>query len=391
MTTDALSSPRVRSHNLGLILRSVRDHGSIHRARIASDLGLTRTSVTRLVGDLVTEGILVNEAALPAPGRGRPATPLRFNGDTFALLGMDARVDHTEVMLTNLAGEPLASEIFSFDLPVAPDDFVARVVEVGERLVDAAGRRLLAVGVALPARFNEGFATVARSDRFGWGEVDLIRRLRDGFAWEVPMAMRDISRAAALANARQPEMAEHERILHFQLGMGLGMALTAGRELDESLPPIWGAIEHAPLGDETVLCQCGRHGCVDASIGFRRFEELTASLAHGTAVGPTGIADHMQRVSAALTAGDPEASAAVDHLTRILAHVLATVGCIVVPEAVTLGGYPLLLGAGFFEGLRLRMLEELADPPMLLQSPLGDQASRRGTVMMALDAYIDAL
>lgn len=391
VSTDALSSPRVRAHNLGLILRSVRDHGTIHRARLAADLGLTRTSVTRLVGDLVEAGVLVNEAAQPTAGRGRPATPVRFNGDTWALLGMEARVDHTEVILTTLEGEPLASEVFGFDLPVAPDDFVARLVDVGSRLVDAEARKLLAIGLAIPARFNVGFETVARSDRFGWGEVDLIRRLRAGFGWPVPIAMRDISRAAALANARQPEMVRHKRILHFQLGMGLGMALTAGVELDESLPPVWGAIEHAPLGDEDVVCPCGRRGCVDASIGFARFRELTASVAQGSVIGPTGIADHMSHVAEARQCGDPTVAHAIQRLTRLLAHVLGTVSCIVVPDAITLGGYPLLLGDEFIESLKAQLSEELARPPLLLQSPLGDRAPLAGTVMLALDAYVGAL
>ena len=107
--------------------------------------------------------------------------------------------------------------------------------------------------------------------------------------------------------------------------------------------------------------------------------------------GPKGIADHMERVTAALESGDPAVASAVDRLTALLAHVLGTVGCIVAPEAVSLGGYPLLLGGGFLENLRLRMHEEFADPPPVLQSPRGDLASSRGTVMMALDAYIDSL
>ena len=391
MTTDALSSPRVRSHNLGLIVRSVRDHGAIHRAQLAADLGLTRTSVTRLVGDLVDSGILVNEAPRSKPGRGRPATPVRFNPRTWALLGIDARVDHTEVMLTDLEGVPLASEVFGFDLPVAPEDFVARVVDVGEELVAAQGRRLLAVGVGLPARFSVGFERVARSDRFGWGEVDLIRRLQGRFGWDVPVGMRDISRAAALANARQPEMSTYTRILHLQLGMGLGMALTAGQELDESLPPVWGAIEHAPLGDQDVVCECGRRGCVDASIGFSRFRELTASVAQGTVVGPTGIAEHMANVVDALGQDDRSVAEAVNRLTRLLAHVLGTVSAIVAPDALTLGGYPLLLGRDFMEALKAQLTEELPGPPPLLESPLGDGASLKGSAMLALDAYVESL
>lgn len=390
MTADAFSNPRVRSHNLALILRAVRDHGAIHRARLAAELGLTRTSVTRLVTELLSDGVLVEEASVMG-ARGRPATPLRFNDDRSALLGVEARVDHTDVVLSTLSGEELASEAFTFELPIAPEQFARRVISVGTQMVETSGRHLLGVGIALPARFSEGFLSVVQSARFGWGNVDVLDLVGRELGYDIPIAMRDISRAAALANARHPELTAYGRILHFQLGMGLGMALTAGQELNDSLPTSWGAIEHSPLGDPSVVCHCGRHGCVDASIGFARFQQLTASIVGDLPPGPSVIEDHTRAVAAAASRGDELARAAIDQLTGLLVSVLATVSSIVMPEAITLGGYPILLGPEFIKGFSELLTQESPVPIPVLQSPYGDLASRRGTAMLALDAYVDSI
>ncbi len=390
MTADGFSNPRVRSHNLALILRAVRDRSAIHRARLATELGLTRTSVTRLVTELLAEGVLMEDASVVG-ARGRPATPLRFDNHRWALLGIEARADHTDVVLTTLSGEELASEAFTFELPIAPEQLIKRVISVGTHMVEDSGRQVLGIGIALPARFSEGFLSVVQSARFGWGDVDVLDLVRRELGYNIPIAMRDISRAAALANARHPELASYGRILHFQLGMGLGMALTAGQELNDSLPTSWGAIEHSPLGDPTVVCHCGRHGCVDASIGFARFQHLTASIVGDQPLGPSTVEDHTLAVASAAERGDEQARAAIDHLAGLLVSVLATVSSIVMPEAITLGGYPILLGPGFIRRVSERLEQESPVPVPVLQSPHGDLASRRGTAMLALDAYVDSI
>lgn len=390
MTADGFSNPRVRSHNLGLILRAVRDHGAIHRAGLAAELGVTRTSVTRLVSELLADGILVEDPSVSG-ARGRPATPLRYGEERWALLGVEARADHTDVVLTTPSGGELASEAFTFELPIAPESFTRRIMSVGMQMVEASGRHLLGVGIALPARFSEGFSSVVQSARFGWGEVDLLDLVRQELGYDIPIAMRDISRAAALANARHPELARYGRILHFQVGMGLGMALTVGQELNDSLPTSWGAIEHSPLGDPTVICNCGRHGCVDASIGFARFQQLTASIVGDLPPSPRTLEDHTRAVAAAAEGGDRQAQAVIDHLKGLLVDILAIVSSIVMPEAITLGGYPLLLGSTFVEEFSGRFAVQSPTPVPVVQSPYGDEASRRGTAMLALDAYVDSI
>ena len=79
------STPRaVRRHNLGVVLRHVIEHGPRSRATIAQETGLNKTTVSRLVGELIELGLLLERgieargtAGRPGPGGRRRAATAR--------------------------------------------------------------------------------------------------------------------------------------------------------------------------------------------------------------------------------------------------------------------------------------------------------------------------
>ncbi len=74
--------------NESLVLDYVREHEETSRPAIARDLGLSRASVSRIVGRLI-QAELITESPQPADGRGRPAASLRFNTRAGCVLAID--------------------------------------------------------------------------------------------------------------------------------------------------------------------------------------------------------------------------------------------------------------------------------------------------------------
>ena len=66
----------LRRTNLGLVLRRLRDHGPRSRAKLATELGMTRSAVSTLVADLAERG-LVRTGGLERGAVGRPGTSRR--------------------------------------------------------------------------------------------------------------------------------------------------------------------------------------------------------------------------------------------------------------------------------------------------------------------------
>src|SRR5688572_19578723 len=95
----------VRRHHLSLVLeRLVRD-GPRSRARLATETGLTKATMSSLVAELLDRG-LVEELDIEAPRTvGRPATAVAVTGAGVGGLGLQIEADHLDVCVIDLAGD----------------------------------------------------------------------------------------------------------------------------------------------------------------------------------------------------------------------------------------------------------------------------------------------
>src|SRR3954468_11292178 len=123
---DGLSADQLtlRRTNLGLVLRRLRDQGPRSRATLAAELGMTRTAVSTLVGDLAERG-LVRTGDLERGAVGRPGTNVELDGRALAGLGAEVNVNHVSTMALDLTGEVVSEHKLALD---------ARAVPVGEVL-----------------------------------------------------------------------------------------------------------------------------------------------------------------------------------------------------------------------------------------------------------------
>src|SRR3954469_236165 len=78
----------LRTAKLGLVLRRLRDHGPRSRARLAQELGLSRSAVSDLVAEL-QDRALVRSAGVQRGGLGRPGTTVEVDGSTVCGIGAE--------------------------------------------------------------------------------------------------------------------------------------------------------------------------------------------------------------------------------------------------------------------------------------------------------------
>ena len=98
--------------------------------------------------------------------------------------------------------------------------------------------------------------------------------------------------------------------------------------------------------------------------------------------GPRRISRLAEAIGRAAADGDPRAADAVTRVQDSLARAVAVLAEVLAPDAVTLGGYPLHMGPGFFAGLD-ELIEKLLgrDSPLLPSLP-GDEAPTLGAALM---------
>lgn len=176
MNASATTLPKRATHqatrafNQRLVLRAVHDRSPLSRADLARLTGLTRTSVSDLVGTLIDDGLI------EAVGRGRSSggrSPilLRVAPDGRHLIGLDLGEGEFSGAVVNLHGEILSS----MRLPVDGRTGDA-AVELVQILVDAlrADVRcpLLGIGIGAPGIIDTGTGTVRWSVNLDWARYD---------------------------------------------------------------------------------------------------------------------------------------------------------------------------------------------------------------------------
>ncbi|MFC6344136.1 ROK family transcriptional regulator, partial [Nocardioides hankookensis] len=95
-----------RRHHRSLLLQQLFREGPASRADLARTSGLTRVTVSDLVGELVADG-LVEELGAPAESRvGKPPTLVGLAADSTHIIGIDlSATDRMTGAVINLAGE----------------------------------------------------------------------------------------------------------------------------------------------------------------------------------------------------------------------------------------------------------------------------------------------
>src|ERR1043166_9325492 len=150
------------------VLDTLRRRGSVSRADIARQTGLSRTTVSNLVGDLLAEGVVVEQATedrpSASPNGGRPPTLLTLDPSAGAVVGIDFGHDEVRVAVADLAYTLLSETSCALDVDHRAEDALSSAAAMVERMLEEAGRdrrRLFGAGVALSAPVRAGTRALA--------------------------------------------------------------------------------------------------------------------------------------------------------------------------------------------------------------------------------------
>ncbi len=160
---------QTRTFNQQLVLRALHDDSPLSRADLARLTGLTRTSVSGLVGSLIDDD-LIEEIGRGRSNGGKTPILLRVAPDGRHLIGLDLGEAQFSGAVVNLRGEILRS----IHLPLEGRNGDA-AVELVFQLVDAvrADDRspLLGIGIGAPGIIDTSTGTVRWSVNLNWAEL----------------------------------------------------------------------------------------------------------------------------------------------------------------------------------------------------------------------------
>ena len=271
----------VKRINRSVLLRLLRVQPGLSRAQLAAQSGLTKSTVSLLVRELIAEDWLTEAVVTPAAvvpsqaGQGRPSTPLQINVESRGLIGVEIAVDCLRIAAVSLLGEVL----WSAQVPLAsnlPSDVCA---QAAQQIVQAhagfamRGMRMLGVGLGLPGAFDDATGVVRFAPNLGWRNVDFLPEIARALAKvglpDVPVHVQNEADTAALSEYEFADHETEEALIFVTCDVGVGAGIVLNDRLFTGMQGMAGEIGHSILQIDGPLCSCGRRGCAETFIGAK--------------------------------------------------------------------------------------------------------------------------
>lgn len=378
---------QVRATNRAAVLRVLRRHRELSRAEIARRIGLSEASVSRIIGDLISEGLVIDLGAGPGTG-GRPGTRLGLNHARFQSIGVDIQNWETQVVLGTATGRILRAD--RFRTPAGPEETLDRIADSVAGLTADLPEHPLGIGVSTRGLVDSGHRIAELGSNPAWVHVeigDYLARLTS-----LPVYVENNVRAAALAEYAHgnTDVQGARSLLFILVGEGVGMAIVLDGRVYHGPHMSAGEIGQMVIADQGGPERHNRPGCLESLISDTATCERYNNLVGGKArlSNSTSCTQQMRQICHLAMQGDANARAALTTTARYLGIGIASTVWTLDADAVVIDGtlteaWPLISAAirdQFPEGPMFLNFRNL----VLRPSSLGGEASLIGAITLPL-------
>ena len=394
-----MSSPAgqhtIRRHNRALVLTQIADSPRQSRAQLALATGLTRATISGLVEELITSG-LVAELMPDRGARGRPGSPLTLNPDGPVGLGIEINVDYATACLVDLTGAVRVRRTQVIDnrqiSPTAGLRLALGLAEQVRGVAEAAGLVVAGAAVAVPGLVDAAGVLRRAPNLPGWQGQDIAGVLRQALRMDVTVD--NEANLAALAQLWFGVEVGGQDFVLVSGEVGVGAGLVLGGRLFRGIRGHAGELGHVMVDPHGPPCGCGANGCLEQVAGQEALLRQAAVLGlpgTPTAAPDGAVAELWRRADA----GDERTLAALTQAGTALGQALAGVINVVDVPVVVLGGLYARLGRWLSPAIAAeldrRVISRPWAPVEVRLSALGPEAAVRGagaTVVRRLIAEV---
>ncbi|WP_205471458.1 ROK family protein [Nocardioides sp. SYSU D00038] len=377
----------VRRHNLGTLLRHVHRVGQTSRADLTGLMGLNRSTIAGLVGELesmrVIEHVTPSSTRSPArQGAGRPSAGVRLAADGPYVIAVDLGVDRATVARVGLGGRVL--ERASAPVESRPEAWQvgASVAALIRAVVAGAPTTspLVGIGVSVPGLVRRSDGLIRLAPNLEWVDVSFGSIVLAALGVEIPVSLANDADLGALAEHHRGAGVGVDDLVYVAGNVGVGAGVVVGGVRLTGSGGYAGEIGHLPLNPEGAMCHCGNAGCWETEVG-------------GTAVAaaircPADRVPQLDEELAALSAPTPELRRIGRHLGNGLAAIVNAFN----PRLVVLGGYFsglfTLVGGEVQAALSTRALPAPLESVTLSHPALGADSSLLGAAEIAFEPLL---
>ena len=369
----------IRDINRQIVLNYVREREPISRAEIARETDLQRSTISAIVEDLKSEGLVAEVGEGESTGGRRP-TMLKLRAAEPIALGVSITPTCTTVAISDLAGRVIDQEEFLTDAHKT----IHQVIEVVSEFTTRYKGSIEGVGLSLPGLVDPSAGTALYIPYFLWRDLPIAKMISDAVG--LPVVIDNDANAVALAELwfGRPEVNDARDFILVLVAEGVGTGIIFDGQVYRGQRGAAGEFGHMVIGrGAPVPCSCGSDDCWEAFSSERAAIARYLKLS-GASTNPS--ITFIEVVDRAL-GGEANAKAALVETARHLGVGISNLIIGFSPEAVVVGGEI----ARAWELIESALTETIANSvrrglpsARILPSTLGENPTLRGALSLVL-------
>lgn len=270
---------------------------------------------------------------------------------------------------------------------ILPDVVKAIEDKLGE--LSSSKNELMGIGIGVPGPvFDDG--TVNKCVNLGWGVFNVADKVRELIGMpELEVKVGNDANVAALGEMYKGSGEGFKNLVMVTLGTGVGGGIIIDGKILAGTTGGAGEIGHMPVGiNETESCSCGKKGCLEQYASATGIVKVAKRiLASCDTATPLRAMDSFTAKDVVDLAKDNDEVAVMvmEQLGEYLGKALASIACVVNPEAIVIGGGVSKAGQYLIDVIEKYFKENVFGPcsdVKFVIASLGNDAGIYGAVAM---------
>jgi predicted NBD/HSP70 family sugar kinase len=372
----------LRESNRARVVQALRMLGVASRADVARWTGLSRSTVSSIVAELLADRVAIARDDDDRSGSaGRPPALIALDPTAGVAVGIDFGKRHLGVAAADLSHRVLAEEWVEMPEDYEAEEGIDRAVELVESVLaesGADGDRLLGVGMGLPGPVHRSGIVGSSAILPGWAGTRGAERMSERLGLEVWVG--NDANLGALSEATWGAGRGTCAFVYLKLSTGIGAGIVIDGKLFDGAGGTAGEIGHTTLDETGEICRCGSRGCLETYAAGAAIARML-SRSRGEEL-------DVEAVLSRADAGDPACRRALRDAGRHIGVAVANLCNLINPERIVVGGSMGQAGDLLLDPLResvgLRAIPSAAEDVEVVPGELGDRAELLGAVALVL-------
>ena len=237
------------------------NNGDNTLADLGKELDLSVPTVTKMVGELIDDGIVMDFGKIETPGGRRPNI-YGLNQNSGYFIGVDICHSHVNIGITDFKGELISDELSIPFIESQPQERFQRLCEIITQFIHNSKvpkHKILSMGINISGRVNT--LTGHSYSSFYFDERPLTEMFENEL--NINVSIDNDSRAMTYGEYIKGCVNGEKNVLYVNVSWGLGLGIIVGGQLYYGKSGFSGEFGHIPAFGNEILCHCGKKGCLE--------------------------------------------------------------------------------------------------------------------------------